>query len=141
MNYLQKNPDTIYLEIESELYRRFPGLLTPSKGIIYAVLTSYAMKHGANWKLRPEDLAPTRQGELKSMGALVESVGKRLGYETRKQDRWLIWEEQRTPVQVFYTLASALVDRPLAENPLPSLPGILVVPGGRAALIAVQGTS
>ena len=138
VNYLQKNPDSIYLEIESELYRRFPGLLTPSKGIIYAVLNSYAMKNGANWKLRPEDLAPTRQGELKSMGALVESVGKRLGYETRKQDRWLIWEEQRTPVQVFYTLASALVDRPLAENPLPSLPGILVVPGGRAALIAYK---
>ena len=138
VNYLQKNPDSIYLEIESDLYRRFPGLLTPSKGIIYAILNSYAVKDGANWKLRPEDLAAARQADLRSMSSLVESIGKRLGYETHKQDRWMIWEEQRKPVQVFYTLASALVERPLAENPQPSVPGMLLVPGGRAALIAYK---
>ena len=32
VTFLQKNPDSLYLEIEADLYARFPGLLTPSKG-------------------------------------------------------------------------------------------------------------
>ncbi len=138
VNYLQKNRDPIYLEIEDELYHRFPGLLTPSKGIIYAILNSYAEKDGANWKLRREDIAAARQEDLASMGALVAAVGDRLNYEIHRQDKWVIWEEQRKPVRVFYTLASALVDRAIANKPEPSAPGILVVPGGRAALIAYK---
>src|SRR5215211_641575 len=54
VSFLQKNPDCIYLEIEDDLYPRFPGLLTPSKAIIYAVLQSYAERNGAAWKLRAE---------------------------------------------------------------------------------------
>ncbi len=138
VNYLQKHPDSIYLELEDELYQRFPGLLTPSKGIIYAVLSSYAEKNGANWRLRREDIAAARQNDLKSMAALVASIGERLGYESHKENKWVIWLEQRKPVMVLYTLASALVSRPLGENPYPALQGMLVVPGGRAALIAYK---
>ena len=138
VNYLQKNPDCIYLEIENELYHRFPGLLTPSKGIIYAVLRSYAEKHGANWRLRTEDIAARRQADVRTMGGLVEAIGRRLRYETRKQDKWWIWQEQRNTVQVFYILASALAGRAIASNPDPAAPSILVVPGGRAALIAYK---
>ena len=138
VNYLQKNPESIYLEIEDELYQRFPGLLTPSKAIIYAVLNSYAEKNGANWKLRPEDVAAARQADGRSIRALVEVVGKRLEYQTRAQDKWIIWEEQGKPVRVFYTLASALVDRAIKDKPDSAAQGILVVPGGRAALIAYK---
>ncbi len=138
VNYLQKNPDSIYLEIEDEIYRRFPGLLTPSKAIIYAVLSSYAEKHGANWRLRAEDLAATRQTDVRVMGGLVEAIGRRLHYETRKQDKWFVWEEHRRPVLAFYVLASALAGRAISGNPEPGTPGILIVPGGRAALIAYK---
>ncbi len=138
VNYLQKSPDSIYLEIESELYRQFPGLMTPSKGIIYAVLHSYAAKSGANWKLRPEDVASKRQNDVRAMETLVGTIGKRLGYTTSKQDHWLAWEEGNEPRLMLHTLASALVSRVLAANPEPSLPAILVVPGGRASLIAYK---
>jgi predicted RNA-binding Zn-ribbon protein involved in translation (DUF1610 family) len=138
VNYLQKNPDSIYLEIENEIYQHFTGLLTPSKGIFYAVLNSYAEKKGANWRLRPEDLAARRQEDVRSMDSLVEAVGKRLRYETHKQSKWQIWEEQHKPAQVLYTLASALVSRAIATNPYPAVPAMLVVPGGRAALIAYK---
>jgi hypothetical protein len=138
VNWLQKKPDSIYLEIENELYSLFPGLLTPSKGALYAVLNSYAYKSGANWKLRPEDVAAQRQGDVKALNSLIETIGKRLGYETRKQDKWRIWQDQQKSVQVLYTLASALVSRVLAQNPEPSSPAILIVPGGRAALIAYK---
>ncbi|MGZ6317238.1 MAG: hypothetical protein ACXWNQ_08270, partial [Anaerolineales bacterium] len=138
VNYLQKNRAPIYLEIENELYHRFPGLLTPSKGIMYAILNSYAEKDGANWKLREEDIAAARQEDLAAMGALVEAIGERLNYEIRRQDKWVIWAEQRKPALMFYVLASALVDRAIANKLESSAPGILVIPGGRAALIAYK---
>ncbi|HTP03074.1 MAG TPA: hypothetical protein VMJ64_16985 [Anaerolineales bacterium] len=138
VNYLQQHPDSIYLEIEDELCRQFPGLLTPSKALLYAVLDSYADKRGASWRLRPEDTSAARRLEIGSMTGLVEAVGKRLRYGTRKQDKWLVWEDSRKPVQMFYTLASALVGRAIVSNPYPDVQPVLVVPGGRAALIAYK---
>ncbi|MGE5072737.1 MAG: hypothetical protein ACM3MF_04845, partial [Anaerolineae bacterium] len=138
VNYLQKNPNSIYLEIEDHLYHLFPGLTTPSKGIIYAVLRSYADKSGANWRLRPEDVSARRHADVSAMSGLVETIGKRLGYGTHKRDHWLTWQDSGKPVRMFYTLASALVGRVIAANPEPTLPVVLIAPGGRASLIAYK---
>jgi len=138
VNFLQKNPESIYLEIEDDLYARFPGLLTPSKVLIYAVLASYAEKVGANWKLRAEDVAGTRRTELKKITGLIESIGQRLKYKISKQDKMLIWEENGKPVRVFYLSASALIGRAWTETRYPPEQMALVIPGGRAALIAYK---
>ena len=138
VNFLQKNPDSIFLEIEDDLYPRYPGLLTPSKGMIYAVLNSYAEKDGASWKLRAEDVASTRRKELNQMMALIDKIGRRLGYHTRKQDKLLIWDEKGKVARVFSVLASALVGRAIAETSYPPEQTLLVIPGGRAALIAYK---
>ena len=138
VNYLQKSPESIYLEIEDELYRQFTGLMTPSKRIIYAVLNAYAEKDGARWKLRQDDVASARRQDLKTVGAILEKVGRRLKYKFRQEDKWLIWEENGKPVHVFYLLASALIRRVIADNPYPPQKCILVIPGGRAALIAYK---
>lgn len=138
VNYLQKNPECIYLEIENELYHHFTGLLTPSKRIIYAVLNSYAEKKDGKWKLRGEDVAWARHRDLKTMSAIIESIGRRLKYTIRKQDKWLIWDENGKTGRVFNLLASALIRRAIAGNPFPPEQTILVVPGGRADLIAYK---
>jgi hypothetical protein len=138
VNYLQKNPDLIYLEIEHELYKQFTGLLTPSKRIIYAVLDSYAEKKEGKWKLRGEDAAVTRIKDLKTMEGIVEKTGRRLKYGFHKQDKWLVWDENGKPQRVFYLLASALIRRAVENNPFAAEQSILVIPGGRAALIAYK---
>jgi len=135
VTYLQKNPNIIYLEIENELYPRFTGLFTPSKGLIYAILNSYAEREAGNWKLRAEDAASARREELNTMHALIETIGKRLGYTTRKVDRLLHWEENGKSVRTFNVLASALLGRAL-QDAAPST--IIVIPGGRAALAAYK---
>ncbi len=61
VTFLQKNPNSIYLEVEDDIYPRFPGLLTPSKGMIYAVLSSYAVRESGAWMLRAEDIASIRR--------------------------------------------------------------------------------
>src|SRR5258706_1988271 len=138
VTFLQKNPNSIYLEIEDDLYPRFPGLLTPSKAIIYAVLGSYAEKGSAAWKLRPEDVAAARRNELITISAMIETVGKRLGYSTLKQEKNILWVENDQTQYAFYVLASALVGRAILETPHPPEQKLIVIPGGRAALAAYK---
>ncbi len=138
VNFLQKNPDSIFLEIEDDLYPRFPGSLTPSKSMIYAVLNSYAKKDGASWKLRGEDVASERRKELNQIRMLIDKIGKRLKYHPHQQDKLLIWEEKGKVIRVFSVLASALVERALAEISYPPEQILLVIPGGRAALVAYK---
>ncbi|MGB8984540.1 MAG: hypothetical protein WCC12_21920 [Anaerolineales bacterium] len=138
VTFLQKHPRSIYLEIEHDLYPRFPGLLTPSKAIIYAVLSSYATKEGGEWKLRAEDVAAARRSELNNITALIEAIGRRLGYSTRRQDKNYLWEQNGRVERTFYILASALIGRALAETPYPPEQTVIVIPGGRAALAAYK---
>jgi hypothetical protein len=133
--FLQKNKSGAYREIEADLYPQFTGLLAPSQGLIYAVLNSYAEKDGDVWKLRAEDFAAARRGELNDMFALIELIGKKLGYKTRKENKFLHWEENGKTARSFYILASALISRAL-ENATAET--IIVIPGGRAALIAYK---
>jgi hypothetical protein len=135
VTFLQKNPNTIYLEIENDLNPRFPGLLTPSKGLIYAVLNSYAERETGEWTLRAEDLASTRRAEMDNISALIEEIGKRSGYTIRKADKLLHWENNGKSVHSFYVLASALISRALEAAHEDT---IIVIPGGRAALIAYK---
>src|SRR5258706_11909270 len=135
VTFLQKNSNVIYIEIENDLNPRFPGLLTPSKGLIYSVLNSYAEKIGARWKLREEDAASARRDEMNNMFNLLEKIGKRLGYQTRKEDKLFLWEENGQPKRSFYVLASALVGRALESADERT---VIVIPGGRAALAAYK---
>lgn len=140
VTFLQKNPNSIYLEIEDDLYPQFPGLLTPSKAMIYAVLDSYAEREGASLKLRAEDVAFARRNERDTIIPMLELVGKRLGYSTSLVDKNHVWEENNSIQFAFYVLASALVGRAVAETPYSPEQTILVIPGGRASLIAYKAS-
>jgi hypothetical protein len=138
VTFLQKNPNSIFLEIEDDLYPRFPGLLTPSKGMIYAVLNSYAERIEGAWKLRPEDVGSERRRELNSIATILESIGRRLAYSTHKQDKNYLWQEDHQVHYVFHVLASALIGRALVETPYPAEQTIFVIPGGRADLVTYK---
>ena len=138
VTFLQKHPNSIFLEIEQDLYPRLPGLLTPSQAMIYAVLSSYANKENGAWNLRPEDVASARRDELNRIARLVEAIGTRMGYTTRKQDKNYLWEQNGALERTFYILASALIGRALAETPYPPEQTVIVIPGGRAALAAYK---
>ena len=138
VTFLQKHPNSIYLEIAQDLYPRFPGLLTPSQGMVYAVLTSYASKESGEWKLRPEDVASARRNELNTIPGLIEALGQRLGYSTRRHEKHYFWEQNDRVERIFYILASALIGRAIAETPYPPEQTVIVIPGGRAALAAYK---
>ena len=136
--FLQKNPGSLYLEIEDDLYPQFPGLMTPSKMMIYAVLNSYAERTKAAWTLRPEDRASARRSELDTIRAMLETLGTRLGYSALRQEKMIVWQENGRIAYAFHVLASALVGRALSEIPFPPQQSILVLPGGRASLASYK---
>jgi hypothetical protein len=69
------------------------------------------------------------------MYTLIETIGKRLGYTTRRQDKLLQWEENGKTVRTFNVLASALLGRAVQEATPDT---VIVIPGGRAALAAYK---
>jgi hypothetical protein len=138
VTFLQKHPNSIFREIEEELYPRFPGLLTPSQGMIYAVLSSYANKESGTWNLRAEDVASVRRNELNQIARLIDTIGTRLGFATRKQEKSYVWEQNGVVERSFSILASALLGRALAETTHPPQRTVIVLPGGRAALAAYK---
>jgi hypothetical protein len=137
VNYLQKNPAAIFLDVEEDLYPRFPGLMAPSKGLIYAVLNSYAEKDGARWKLRAEDVATARRNEMENVFKNLTTLGKRLKYQSTRENKILVWKENGRVARKFYVLASALLGRAM-ENADDQT--VFVIPGGRAALAAYKQT-
>lgn len=132
---MQKQNEAVYLEVEFDLYPRLPGLQTPSKGIIYAVLNSYAEKNGVQWKLREEDFASARRNEMKNVFEYLETLGKRLNYQSQKDDKLILWKENGKIVKKFHVLASALIHRSLENADKKT---VIVIPGGRAALAAYK---
>jgi hypothetical protein len=136
VNYLQKNPNVIFLEVEEELNKQFTGLMTPSKGLIYAVLNSYAERiEGARWRLRDEDISSARRDEVKKVFDSLQEIGTRLNYDSSLDDKVLTWSEKKKPIRKFYVLASALVNKAL-ENADEQT--VLVIPGGRAELLTYK---
>jgi hypothetical protein len=139
VTFLQKHPDSPLLELERGLYPEFPGLLTPSKSLVGAVLASYGVEEASRWRLRAEDGAPQRRAEREQMLKLVETIGERLGYQVEDIGQHArAWMEKRKTVRVFYLLASAVTGRILAENQYPLEKCLLVLPGGRAGLLAYK---
>jgi hypothetical protein len=135
VRFLQANPTCSQLELEAAVYGELRGLFTPSMGIVSAILHSYARQQGPSWTLRPEDTTASRQQDLRAIESIIDATGKRLKYKTRSQERWLLWDEDGSPKRAFTVRASARVANAMAQNPLPVEDCVLVLPGGRAALI------
>jgi hypothetical protein len=136
---LQREENCSLTDIERKLYVLFPGMLTPSKGLVAAVLDSYAVFESSRWRLREEDRPSRRHADLREIGELIETIGTRLGYKTEHFDsKTSAWMENGRSMRVFYIVASALVRRILEEVKYPINQCILVIPGGRAGLLAYK---
>ncbi len=141
VQFLQEHPECTQRELEVSLYTHLPGLFTPSLGIIRDILTSYATESNGRWHLRPEDSAPIRHADLKAAGHALESLATRLKFTTLRPEgthRLLLWQEKGKPAYAFYLLASAAAGQILRENPYPPERSLLVIPGGRAGLLACK---
>lgn len=135
VRFLRQNPGAPTQALLQSLYRNFPGLLAPPSALVQAILQSYAVESNG-WHLRDEDQSLARRTELQTMRALVRTVGLRLGYEVSAvDDAPIAWLESGLAAHVFHVSASALLGK-WADTPAAQV--ALVIPGGRAGLIAYK---
>ncbi len=143
VRYLQKNPGCHFTAVYDHLCAQYPGLLTPSVELAQAVLASYAEIDPDRqdvWMLRPQEQPAARRADLDSARELLFHVAAGLRLQAAG-DTPILWQNTQGEVlYAFYPLASSLVSR-YVLNPPPNLPAqrcVLVIPGGRAGLLAYK---
>jgi hypothetical protein len=126
------------LDIETEVCRALPGLHTPDRRLILACLRSYAVEDPqvGLWRLRPEDQRAARLADRREIIGLLRQLGERLGFEAQGEEPLAWLDPAGQPAHAFRVRANAGLGELLsAEGP----PAILVLPGGRASLVADMG--
>jgi len=75
--------------LEETIYPRFPGFLTPEKGLIEACLESYSTEIApGSWRLRAEDRGEHREDQRIQGVAYLTKLGQRLGYDIWLNPAW-----------------------------------------------------
>lgn len=109
------------------------GLETPGKRLVLAALQSYGEPSEEGfWKLRPEDFEKARAEDAREMQADLASLGEQLGFEVEHQERVNWFEGGQLEYQFLIRETAILGDIPLQRTDRL----ILVMPGGRASLLA-----
>ena len=141
VHFLQKNPACTLRELETALNTELSGLLTPSLGQLRAVLASYAVETDGCWSLRTEDAPSARRADLETAAQALAVLGTRLGYtlnRNEKNQRLIRWLENGETIYTFTLQASAVVGCLLRQSPTPLVKSCIVLPGGRAGLLAYK---
>ncbi|MCS6843980.1 MAG: hypothetical protein NZ528_06595 [Caldilineales bacterium] len=148
------------------IYGRFRGWETPDAALVDACLESYAEEQAdGRLALRPEDEAARRARERGEMLLRLHTLGHRLGYQVwvapaeqgsalglvplgkggpDRPEAWapagLVWHEAGRPAYAFALTFHAVLHpwlRPPATE-LADCPRYVVLPGGRAGLVAFK---
>jgi len=132
---LSRTSERPLVEIETYVCAALPGLHTPDRRLILACLRSYAVEQpeAGVWRLRPEDQSAARLADCREILELLRDLGQRLGYQPQGDEPIAWLDAQGQPAYAFRVRANAGLGGLLsAEGP----PAILVLPGGRASLVA-----
>jgi len=124
-------------DLLQRLYPHFPGALTPERDLVLACLHSHAQRlAGERWQAHSADWPEQRAQETHALQAELRTLAARLGYEVRG-DNPQYWHEAGEGVYCF--MVSPLASLGLAVRaPFSAPSSFLVVPGGRAELIAYK---
>ncbi len=142
--YLLRHPGCQSLELEDALNTAFPGLLTPDLELIHVCLDSYAVEEppgSDQWRLRPQESPAARRSDIEAAYEQLATLAKRLGYSMEGQQP--VWvNEKSQPRFWFYLVASAVIGEIMLGKadspPSPPASSIIVLPGGRANLLAYK---
>ncbi|MBV6395392.1 MAG: hypothetical protein HFACDABA_00968 [Anaerolineales bacterium] len=139
VKFLLEHTDSRLPDILRHLAPGFPGLLTPSRGLVLAVLNSYAEENNQRWRIRVEDTPSARNAEIEQMANLLEGIGERLEFSANRLDpRTVIWEAGEASEYIFHLKASAIVGGKILKGQYPRERSLVVLPGGRAGLLAYK---
>jgi hypothetical protein len=121
-------------ELEAEVCRALPGLLSPDRRLVHACLRSYGAEDDTPgmWRLRPEDQPAARARDHQETARLLVEMGDRLGFTT-VQEQDIVWRDAfGIDRYVFRVRTDAVFGQALRD----AGEVIHVLPGGRGSLVA-----
>jgi len=96
------------------------------------------VKNGG-WTLREQDDPSIRRSDMKEAQELLEKLGQRMDYTVSRADPNLVlWSEEEAPTWTFYVIVSAVAGKTLSGNRQRPERTVVVLPGGRAGLLAYK---
>lgn len=134
VRHLLRRPGRTLTQIDAELCRIFPGLLTPPRPLLAALLNSYAQESDDAWRLVEEDQPRKRRADLAEMRAGLRKLGEQLGYQVSAGAAPLRWQLGGQTALCFYVIASAVLGEVLLKAETPPEKSLIVLPGRRAPL-------
>jgi hypothetical protein len=142
------NKDECTIEdIDRVSCEKFPGLLTPPSELVHICLESYAYQLTSDnqyWHLRDEDIPKNRKEDLENIRQQILNLGDKLGFKiipkTGTNDKQIIsWiNHEDREVYTFFPIASAVIGDIILHSNILSDNPIIVLPGGRANLVAYK---
>jgi len=135
---LSRTGERPLVEIERYVCEALPGLNSPDRRLIMACLRSYAVEQPevGTWRLRPEDERAARLADCREVLGLLRDLGTRLGYQPQGEEPIAWFDSRGQAVYAFRVRANAGLGGLLSDE---GPPAILVLPGGRASLVAEMG--
>jgi len=142
VRFMQRNPGRLPAELEAAINQSFPGLLTPSMELIRICLQSYGDASSTlpqHWQLRPQEAPAARRADLAAAHAGLDILAATLGFQAQGENP-VIWKDPGgKEVYCFYLFASGIISKYLFwPGSIPPARSILVLPGGRANLVAYK---
>ena len=155
VKHLNTHPRKTFLEVDKALCEAFPGLHTPDLDLIRICLDSYGEQEPPEsglWSLRPQELPSVRWNDLISARDMLLNLGRQLGFHTNEGLPHTVvniagqnivspyfWLDEKGVVRyILYNLTSAAFGEIVLNNQFPASQSIIVLPGGRANLVAFK---
>jgi len=150
VNYLLQHPGCTQTEMEIHLLQKFAGLLTPPEELILACLESYAepandypAAPSIGWRMRPQDAPAARRAEINQVARQLQALGQRSGFTisdepTSDSSHLVFMDVSGKPKYWFHIKASAVFGELVHESHSPPERSLIVLPGGRANLVAYK---
>lgn len=127
--------------LESAVYAQFYDELSPEPALVAACIAAYMDADAQDLlRLRAEDMAAARGAETRQIRGLLRQLGERLHFDVSQDEAGdIVWADAGTPLYQFRcTTTAALGPHLLAAQAPTSARRHLVLPGGRAALVALK---
>jgi len=141
VQYLLTEKSHRFLNLDQAICTAFPGLLTPSRELVEAILHSYARQNKQGlWSMREDDLPKARRTDLEDIRVLLKSLGQRLGYMGEDGEP-LVWKTDIHTAYYFYLSASAVLGKIIFEARTKPDNSFIVLPGGRSGLVMYKLTA
>lgn len=130
-------------ELENRIRKELKPVFIPIQGYLNHILQSYAEEDNpgsGHWLIRINEHPALRESDIKTIRSLTDTLGIRLGYQTKHHGRMVEWLEPGTEAvrYQFHIITHARISSIVSAPNLYGAIQSIVLPGSRANLLTYK---